>query len=133
MQTPLIIHNNESDEYFFEEGCYILEVSNSAGDDQLSIARARLSPGTETRLHRLNKTIERYIIVSGEGEVVLGGETGDAARGESVAQLKTKVSDNDVVIIPENHPQMIRNTGLADLVFFVVCTPRFIVENYSDC
>jgi mannose-6-phosphate isomerase-like protein (cupin superfamily) len=62
-----------------------------------------------------------------------GGEIGDAARGESVAQLKTKVSDNDVVIIPENHPQKIRNNGRSDLVFFVVCTPRFIVENYSDC
>jgi thiosulfate/3-mercaptopyruvate sulfurtransferase len=129
MLAPIIIHNHASDEYFFEEGCYILEVSNSEKDGQLSIARARLSPGTETRLHRLNKTIERYIIVSGEGEVTLGDETNI----EPDTQSKTRVSDNDVVIIPENYPQMIRNTGLTDLVFFVVCTPRFIVENYSDC
>jgi mannose-6-phosphate isomerase-like protein (cupin superfamily) len=129
MPNPIIIHNNESDEYFFEEGCYILEVSNSAGDDQLSIARARLSPATETRLHRLSKTIERYIIISGEGEVTLGDKIDSAP----CTQSKTKVSANDVVIIPENYPQMIRNTGHTDLVFFVVCTPRFMVENYSDC
>ncbi|MGS2718173.1 hypothetical protein ACVBE9_08385 [Eionea flava] len=104
MQSPLIIHNDESNEYFFEEGCYILEVSNSEKDAGLSVARARLTPNTETRLHRLNKTIERYIIVSGNG----------------------------VVIIPENCPQMIRNTGDDDLIFLVVCTPRFLPENYYD-
>lgn len=121
MHTPAIIRNNEADEYFFEEGCYILEVCNSEKDEQLSIARARLSPNTATRLHKLSHTIERYIIVSGEGEV-------------SIGELeKTVVKANDVVIIPADCPQMIKNTGADDLVFFVVCTPRFLPENYSDC
>lgn len=120
MQSPLIIHNDESSEYFFEEGCYILEVSNSEKDAELSVARARLTPNTETRLHRLNKTIERYIIISGDGEVTVG------------EQKNVSVSANDVVIIPENCPQMIRNSGDNDLIFLVVCTPRFLPENYHD-
>ena len=121
MQTPFIIHNNEADEYFFEEGCYILEVSNTEKDESVSIARARLSPNTATRLHKLSNTIERYIIVSGEGMVTVGDLP------------ETLVQANDVVIIPENCPQMIRNTGDADLLFFVVCNPRFVADNYSDC
>ena len=118
---PLIIHNNEADEYFFEEGCYILEVSNSEKDKNVSIARARLSPNTATRLHKLSQTIERYIIISGEGTVTVGDLP------------DTLVQVNDVVIIPEDCPQMIRNTGDVDLVFLVVCNPRFLVDNYSDC
>ena len=40
-----------ADEYFFDEGCYITEVSNSDDDQQLSIARARVAPGVTTRWH----------------------------------------------------------------------------------
>jgi mannose-6-phosphate isomerase-like protein (cupin superfamily) len=121
MQTPFIIHNNEADEYFFEEGCYILEVSNAEKDESLSIARARLSPNTTTRLHKLSQTIERYIIISGKGMVTVG------------ELPETTVQANDVVIIPEGCPQMIRNIGDSDLLFFVVCTPRFLASNYSNC
>ncbi len=121
-QTADIITNNIKDEYFFEEGCFIWELSNSTIDNTLSIARARLTSGTETKLHRLAKTIERYIILEGCGEVILGEE-----------KIINKVSAGDVVIIPENHPQAIRNIGEDDLLFLVICTPRFIVENYSNC
>lgn len=120
MQTPLIVHNHETDEYFFEEGCYILEVFNAEQDAALSIARARLLPATETRLHRLSQTVERYIIISGRGEVTVG------------EQKNIAVGSNDVVIIPQDCPQMIRNTGDSDLIFLVVCTPRFLPENYHN-
>lgn len=124
MPSPIIIHNDESSEYFFEEGCYILELSNSDKDSNLSVARARLSPNTQTKLHKLNKTIERYIILQGQGDVMLG----NAEMEYSVKSVKS----NDVVIIPENHPQAIKNTGDSDLIFLVICTPRFKVENYSE-
>ena len=124
MTNPIIINNEESNEYFFEEGCYILELSNSDKDPNISIARARLNPNTQTKLHRLNKTIERYIILQGEGEVILGNS--------KINLLTQHVKPNDVVIIPENHPQAIRNTGDTDLIFLVICTPRFSEKNYSE-
>jgi mannose-6-phosphate isomerase-like protein (cupin superfamily) len=124
LPSPIIMHNDESSEYFFEEGCYILELSNSDKDSNLSVARARLAPNTQTKLHKLNKTIERYIILQGQGDVMLG----NAEMEYSVKSVKS----NDVVIIPENHPQAIKNTGDSDLIFLVICTPRFKVENYSE-
>jgi mannose-6-phosphate isomerase-like protein (cupin superfamily) len=124
LPSPIIIHNDDSNEYFFEEGCYILELSNSDKDSNLSIARARLAPNTQTKLHKLNKTIERYIILQGQGDVMLG----NSEMEYSVKNVKS----NDVVIIPENHPQAIKNTGDGDLIFLVICTPRFKVENYSE-
>jgi len=95
-------------------------VFNTEQDAALSIARARLLPATETRLHRLSQTVERYIIISGSGEVTVG------------EQKNIAVGSNDVVIIPQNCPQMIRNTGDSDLIFLVVCTPRFLPENYHN-
>ena len=124
MRSPIIIHNEVSSEYFFEEGCYILECSNSDSDPSLSIARARLEPNTQTKLHKLDKTIERYIILQGQGEVTLGDSTMNC--------LVQNIKANDVVIIPKNYPQSIKNTGNQDLIFLVICTPRFNADNYSD-
>ena len=64
-----IIKTPENEEYYFEEGCFILELSNSAQDPKLSIARARVKAGMSTRLHRLSDIIERYVILSGQGSV----------------------------------------------------------------
>ena len=122
MTLPHVIHNTESQEYYFEEGCYILELANLESDSQLSIARARVAPNTATKLHKLSGTIERYIILSGNGVVILGEN-----------QDETTVTASDVVIIPDGCPQAIRNTGNDDLIFLVVCTTRFVTDNYSEC
>ncbi|TBW49126.1 cupin domain-containing protein [Marinobacter halodurans] len=111
---------DESREYFFEEGCFILELSNSDDDPALSIARARVAPGRTTRLHRLARQVERYVILAGEGWV----EVGDAVSGP--------VAAGDVVTIPAGAVQRIRNTGSGDLVFLALCTPRFSPEDYTD-
>ncbi len=117
--TPSIIRSDESAEYYFKEGCHILEVLNSADDPALSIARARVAPGVTTRLHALAHTTERYYIVSGEG-VVTVGDTSEA------------VSAGDVVLIPAEIAQQIFNTTDEDLIFLAMCTPRFEVENYRE-
>jgi mannose-6-phosphate isomerase-like protein (cupin superfamily) len=104
---------DESAEYFFEEGCFILELSNSADDPSVSIARARVEAGGKTRWHRLSGVIERYVILSGSGSVEVGEEE------------PTRVSVGDVVTIPAMIPQRITNLGKADLVFLAICTPRF--------
>jgi len=111
---------NPAAEFLTAEGCYITELRNTAADAACSIARARVTPGTSTRLHSLARTAERYIIISGSGEATVG-----------TAPL-IPLQAFDVVYIPAGVPQQIRNTGSEDLVFLCICTPRFCMENYRD-
>lgn len=108
-------------EYYFEEGCFINELSNEPYDAAVSIARARVEPGRTTRWHYLEGTTERYVIISGTGMV----ETGE--------QPSAPVSAGDVVLIQPGVRQRISNTGEDDLVFLAICSPRFLPENYVDC
>ncbi|TAJ55792.1 MAG: cupin domain-containing protein [Nevskiaceae bacterium] len=103
-----------------EERCHILELANHAGDEALSIARARVEPGVCTRWHRLAGITERYLILEGEGLVEVG---------EHAAQA---VSPGDVVLIAPGERQRIRNSGTRDLVFLALCTPRFRWDAYED-
>lgn len=107
-------------EYFFVEGCYINELSNSGLDSDVSISQARVTAGVTTQWHRLNGTTERYVILQGEGEVELGNC--------APKQVKT----GDVVIIPPQTRQRITNTGQQDLIFLAICSPRFQEKNYID-
>jgi mannose-6-phosphate isomerase-like protein (cupin superfamily) len=107
-----------SREFLTPENCFILEVANDAGDPDVSIARARVLPGVTTEWHRVEGIDERYVVVRGTGKV----EVGDLP--------PTPVSEGDVVWIPANTPQRITNVGDEDLVFFAVCTPRFVQSAY---
>ena len=117
---PAVRHLQEETEYFFTEGCFIVESSNSADDPALSVARARVEPGRTTRWHYLKGTTERYVILAGEGDV----EVGDLP--------VTRVRPGDVVIIPPGERQRIHNPGGEDLVFLALCTPRFEESAYVD-
>ena len=119
MQTQ-ILKANEADEYYFDEGCFILELSNSPADSGVSIARARVKAGVTTKLHRLKGVVERYVILSGIGEV-------------EVAECEPQqVSAGDVVIIPSLCPQRITNIGTEDLFFLAICTPCFTEKVYEN-
>jgi mannose-6-phosphate isomerase-like protein (cupin superfamily) len=109
-----------TDEFYFEEGCYITELANSSDDPELSVARARVLVGMATRWHRLRGTTERYVILEGTGRVEVGEEP---ARD---------VGPGDVVRIPPMCRQRITNVGEGDLVFLAICSPRFRRENYED-
>jgi mannose-6-phosphate isomerase-like protein (cupin superfamily) len=115
-----IIRADVRNEYWFPEGCHILEVSNHPDDPQVSIARARVEAGARTRWHRLEDTWERYLIVQGQGIAEIG------------ALNPTSVSAGDIVVIPPGTRQRIRNTGAQDLVFYAICSPRFARECYRD-
>ncbi len=117
---PSIKRLDKSAEYYFQEGCYITELSNSEDDPSLSIARARVVPGESTQLHKLIDTVERYVILDGKGEVELDN------------RIKEQLNKHDVVIIPPNCPQKITNTGTHDLIFLVICTPRFYINQYEE-
>lgn len=107
-------------EFYIDEGCYIIELSNSADDPAVSIARARVEPGVTTRWHHLVGTAERYVIVSGRGLVEVGSLEPAA------------VGPGDCVRIPPLCRQRISNIGDDDLVFLAICTPRFRPEAYQD-
>jgi mannose-6-phosphate isomerase-like protein (cupin superfamily) len=118
--TSTIRKANPRSEYYFAEGCYILELSNRPDDPELSIARARVTPGVTTRLHSLHGITERYVILEGMGMVSVDG---------GAAQ---PVGPGDVVVISPSSPQQIKNTGSVDLVFLALCTPRFVLDAYED-
>ena len=107
-------------EFYTPERCFIVELSNTADDPEVSIARARVEPGVTTRWHRVVDTAERYVILEGRGCV----EVGDLEPREVFA--------GDVVIIPSSCRQRISNVGSSDLVFLAICTPRFRAAAYED-
>jgi mannose-6-phosphate isomerase-like protein (cupin superfamily) len=115
-----IHHPDKSREFYFTEGCHILESWNDPSDPTVSIARARVAPGMTTRWHALSGVTERYLIISGEGRPEVGYETAET------------VTQGDVVVIPPGVRQRITNTGNTDLVFYAICTPRFTSDCYMD-
>lgn len=115
------IQQPEADaEYFFEEGCHIIEHWNHDEDAAVSIARARVAPGETTRWHRLHGIAERYLVLQGEGRVEVG---------ELAPQA---VGPGAVVFIPPDMRQRIACVGNEELVFLAICTPRFLPEAYED-
>jgi len=118
--TAKVICSDPDKEYWFEEGCHILEVSNHPDDPQVSVARARVEPGSTTRWHSLRDTWERYLIIAGTGSVEIG------------KLPPTTVGPGDVVLIPPDTRQRIRNTGEQDLVFYAICSPRFSRDCYRS-
>jgi mannose-6-phosphate isomerase-like protein (cupin superfamily) len=117
---PRVVKPLESAEYATPELCRILESWNDPGDGAVSIARARVGPGTTTRLHRLRGVVERYVIIEGTGRVGVGDH------------IEQGVGSGDVVIIPPGVTQRITNTGDRDLVFYCICTPRFTPDCYES-
>jgi mannose-6-phosphate isomerase-like protein (cupin superfamily) len=127
--VPLILRGAASQEYWFEEGCFITEWLNSPDDPALSIARARVTPGVTTRLHRLAGIAERYVILEGQGRVELVGPDGALTSADHYVSV---VEPGDVVVIPPLVSQRISNIGEGDLIFLALCTPRFSRAAYED-
>ena len=106
-------------EFWTTERCYISELVNDAAWPEFSIARTRVEPGITTQLHALS-VHEVYVIESGTGLMTVGDEA------------PFSVAAGDIVAIPKQVPQRIKNTGTSDLSFLCVCTPRFSQECYTS-
>jgi mannose-6-phosphate isomerase-like protein (cupin superfamily) len=108
-------------EFPINEGCFIVELSNSPDDPDVSIAKARVPPGVTTQWHRLRGTAERYVLLEGEGRMEVG------------SLPPQSVNPGDVVLIPPLCRQRITNLSQKqDLVFLAICTPRFTPEIYEE-
>ena len=115
-----IIRSAELTESFIEENCFIAEILNDSTIPEVSVAKARVLPGTGTELHSLNGTHELYYILSGSGEMEMDGKTQGIVR------------QGDLVCILKNVPQRIKNPGPEDLIFLCICSPRFVSSNYQS-
>jgi mannose-6-phosphate isomerase-like protein (cupin superfamily) len=113
-----IVNVDDASEFMTPELCAVVEAWNDKSDPAVSIARARVQPGTTTELHRLDVD-ERYLIVAGRGEMKLGNLAPEL------------VNPGNVVVIPAGTPQRIRNTSDTDLVFYCICSPRFRASGYE--
>jgi mannose-6-phosphate isomerase-like protein (cupin superfamily) len=117
---PTLWKFNSEAEFSTPEHCDITELLNHKKDKNCSIARAKVAPGVTTQLHAVKNTVERYVILSGEGKVFINNK-----RPEHVAYL-------DTVLIPAGAPQKIYNSGKKELIFLCICTPRFKQKNYQN-
>ena len=115
---PEVKKSKTINEFETEERCYIAEIANDSGDELVSISRARVKPDVITAWHKLKGVTERYIIVAGQGRM----EINDLD--------PIDVYEGDVVRIPAETPQRIKNTGECDLIFYAICSPRFQMSCY---
>ncbi len=114
---PKIVKASSIIENYTPERCFVGENYGSS-DGKVSIAIARVKPGITTVAHHLEGIEEIYIITQGKGVMEVNGmEPADVTVG-------------DVVVVPDGVSQRIKNVGSDDLVFYCVCTPRFVAERY---
>lgn len=77
-----------------------------------SIAHAVVPRGESTLPHVLERSVELYYILEGDGEMHIGDEQEHVRQGQ-------------IIFIPPNARQFIRNTGTGDLVFLCIVSPRW--------
>lgn len=118
MPRYLIRDSGQTDEVWTDERCFIREILNDPGVPEVSLAEARVEPGVTTRWHRVS-VAEWYVIREGEGQM----EVADAGPFAVVA--------GDTIAIPAGERQRITNTGIRDLRFDCICSPRFRPELYA--
>ena len=114
-----LVYQSFGKEIFIDEGCFIVEVWNTARDPTLSVARARVAAGTATVWHYVDVD-ERYLIIEGTGVMELAGSPA------------SRVGSGDFVAVPAGCTQRIRNPTDHDLIFYCLCTPRFEAEAYHE-
>ena len=75
-------------EFPTEERCSITELLNLAASPEVSLALARVAPGVTTRLHAVAGTVERYVILRGEGVVEVDGAPRRSARATACSSRR---------------------------------------------
>ena len=114
----LIKEVKECEEFIAGDNSILKELLNPLKEDvniRYSLALAKVKQGEITLAHRLESS-EVYYILEGEGEMYIDTE-------------KEKVFAGQVIYIPPNSVQRIKNTGKNDLVFLCIVDPAWKQEN----
>jgi mannose-6-phosphate isomerase-like protein (cupin superfamily) len=93
----------------------VLHPKNDGLDIPYSLAFAELPVGATSLAHIIAERSELYIIQEGEGKAFVGDETATVKAG-------------DVVLIPANVRQYIKNVGTTPLRFWCVVAPAWDVS-----
>lgn len=102
--------------------CELLHPDKVAGAQELccSIAHAIIPPGESTLPHLLKKSTELYYILQGLGEMHIDNESAQVSLGQ-------------IILIPPQARQWIRNTGTENLVFLCIVSPKWQAEDEILC
>jgi len=119
MTAQFFVPASGQGEFWTDERCWITELHNDDASPEASLAIARVEPGVTTQLHRLDGVCERYILREGEGILEVDG-------------VRQHLKTGDQAVIPAGAAQRIENTGSGQLVFYCLCTPRFVPSSYID-
>ena len=112
-------HDAKPGEVWTDERCFIRELINDPAQPAASLARCRVTRGTLTQKHALS-VAEWYVVLSGSGTMHVGDAPPFA------------IAAGDVVTIPPNTSQQVRNSGDSDLEFECLCIPRFTADCYRS-
>ena len=114
----MITHYHQLTDYTTKDGSTIRELMHPLqhGNQQQSLAEARVQVGATTQKHRHNTSEEIYHITQGSGLMSLANE-------------QFKVSVGDTIYIPTNTPHQIKNTGDCELVILCACSPAYSHED----
>ena len=93
----------------------LLHPARDAAAIRYSLAVAWLSPGKQSRAHKL-ATAEVYYLVRGSGVMHIGDEAGEVTAG-------------DAVYIPPGSVQWLENTGRDDIEFACIVDPAWRPED----
>lgn len=115
MTHPSLTPSRGLVEFPIPERCFITEL---LARPEISLARARVTPGVVTQLHALDVE-ETYMIEAGSGVMEVGGD-------------RFRVGPGDAVLIAKGTSQRIENDGAADLIFLCLCQPCFRAEGYVN-
>ena len=95
-----------------------LATPETLGCEKLAVAIMDCAPGSVVRpLHGHRDTEEILLVLQGEGEAWIDGETAPFAVG-------------DVVLFPTNSKHMVRNTGSEPLIGAAIFSPPTTPESY---
>lgn len=93
----------------------VLHPKNDEVSINFSLAHASLKVGENSLPHTLSHS-ETYYILSGSGEISLGNQLYQIEKG-------------DMIYVPENVEQFVKNTGAIELFFLCIVSPPWSPES----
>ncbi len=117
-KNVIITRYNDLKPYVTKDGSIIRELMHPAihGNENLSLAEAIIAIGSQTFLHKHNKSEELYHIISGQGLMTLGTQ-------------EFEVKQYDTIYIAPNTPHKVKNIGKIPLKILCCCAPPYSHED----